>query len=121
MKFSVQMPEPRDPKNEGKEVFVTKQRAGDRLKKVVCSVLFHPVFGNLVLALTEGGEIHAIDTFACAVIHESIAIVKINSNWAIDPVNLQLLVVGDLGRAIVFDCEFGAKKVRNPVYTKQKD
>ena len=38
--------------------------------------------------------------------------VKINSNWAIDFVHNQLFVVGDVGRAVVFDCDFGAKHVK---------
>ena len=122
----MQIPDPIDPKLEGKEVFVTKQKVvGNRLRKNICSVLFHPVFGNLVLVLTEGGEIHAIDTFACAVVHQRIAVVKINSNWAIDTAKLHLLVVGDTGRAIVFDCDFGSSKVTrgavHTVYAKQKD
>lgn len=56
-------------------------------------------------------------------VHERIAVVKVNSNWAIDFVHNQLFVVGDIGRAVVFDCEFGAKSVdkecKRTIYTKK--
>jgi hypothetical protein len=50
------------PRDYEENTFLTKPKVGDSLRKVVCGVLFHPVFDNLVLVLTEGGEIHAIDT-----------------------------------------------------------
>ena len=103
------MPKPGKVEINDREVYVTK--GGNSIRKSVVGVLFHPVFSNLVLALTEGGEIHAIDTMLGAVTHERIATVKVNSNWAIDPNTMKLFVVGDVGRAVMFDARMGCDKL----------
>ena len=41
--------------------------------------------------------------------HRNLAKAKMNSNWACDPEQMRMLVVGDLGKACLFDISMGAK------------
>ena len=42
--------------------------------------------------------------------HKNLAKAKMNSNWACDPEAMTMLVVGDVGRASLFDISMGAKE-----------
>jgi len=48
-----------------------------------------------------------VDTSIGSIINTTLANVKINSNWAVDTNNMRVLVVGDIGRAALFDCSMG--------------
>jgi len=41
--------------------------------------------------------------------HRNLAKAKMNSNWACDPEGMRMLIVGDLGKACLFDISMGAK------------
>ena len=82
-------------------------KAGDQIKNTVVGLFFHPIFANICFCLTEGGEIHSIDTSIGAIVNTTLAQVKINSNWAVDTNNMRVLIVGDVGRAALFDCSMG--------------
>lgn len=82
-------------------------KPGNQIRKTVVGLLFHPVFENICFCLTEGGEIHSVDTSIGSIVNTLLCNVKINSNWAVDSNNLRVLVVGDLGRAALFDCSMG--------------
>lgn len=56
--------------------------------------------------MQEGGDIHVIDASNGSIAYEYVAKVKMNSNWACDKENQKLFVVGDVGKAIVFDMAF---------------
>jgi hypothetical protein len=84
-----------------------EQKSGDQIKQTVVGLVLHPVFENICFCLTEGGEIHSVDTSIGAIINTQLANVKINSNWAVDTNNMRILIVGDLGRAALFDCSMG--------------
>ena len=84
------------------------ERAGNVIRKTVVGVIIHPIFENMVFTLLEGGEIHVFDVSIGQLVNKGVASVKINSNWALDTVNLRILVVGDVGRATLFDCSMGA-------------
>jgi hypothetical protein len=69
--------------------------------------------------MQEGGDIYALDTDTGAIVNEdpsrgksnkdlALANVEINSSWAIDAAKLRILVVGDVGKACLFDCSMGA-------------
>ena len=48
--------------------------------------------------------------------HKNLAQAKMNSNWACDPQSMRMLVVGDVGRACLFDISMEAhdEQLRNP-------
>jgi hypothetical protein len=78
------------------------------LRKTVVDVLFHPHYENIVFTLLEGGQIHAFDSAVGSLVNENLAQVKVNSNWACDPFNMRVLIVGDTGKAALYDCAMGA-------------
>ena len=47
-----------------------------------------------------------IDATNGNVAHEYVAKAKINSNWAVDKWNQRIFIVGDVGRACIFDVSF---------------
>jgi hypothetical protein len=51
-----------------------------------------------------------VDCTNGAISHTNLGLAKMNSNWACDPEELQMLVVGDVGRAVLFDVSMGAKE-----------
>lgn len=63
--------------------------------------------------MQEGGDIHIVDASNGTVSHEYVAKAKFNSNWACDKENQTMLVVGDVGRACLFDISF-----KNQRFTK---
>ena len=71
--------------------------------------MFHPYWKNVALVLQEGGNVHAVDVSNGMIVNEYIAMVQQNSSWAIDPATYRLMVVGDSGKAIMFDARMGAK------------
>jgi hypothetical protein len=77
---------------------------------------FHPMWSQILFALTEGGDIHVIDLSIGSITNSSVAQIKINSTMAIDTQNMRALVIGDTGRAIMFDCAMGA----NDLYTRHR-
>lgn len=83
-------------------------RAGNAIRKTVVGIIIHPIFENIVFTLLEGGEIHVYDVSIGQLINQGVAQVKINSTWALDTINLRVLIVGDVGRATLFDCSMGA-------------
>ena len=87
----------------------TRRRKGAlQLRKTVVGLLFHPYYRNVVLVLQEGGSIHAVDVSNGMIAHDHLGQVQMNSNWACDEENYRVLVVGDLGKAILLDCRMGA-------------
>jgi hypothetical protein len=56
--------------------------------------------------MQESGDIHMVDATNGSVAHEYVAKAKVNSNWALDKDNQRLLIVGDVGRACLFDVSF---------------
>ena len=63
----------------------------------------HPSHPNLVCVLQEGGDIHVLDASNGTIAHEYVAKAKMNSNWACDKEGQRMLVVGDVGKAVMFD------------------
>lgn len=84
-------------------------RAVRYVRKTIVGLLFHPVYQNLVFVMQEGGGIHALDAQLGTCYAENIAEVQANSNWALDKENMRLLIVGDLGKAILFNIEMGSR------------
>ena len=70
--------------------------------------MFHPHWKNVALVLQEGGNIHAVDVSNGMIVNDFLAMVQMNSSWAIDPYNYYMMVVGDQGKAILFDASMGA-------------
>jgi hypothetical protein len=58
--------------------------------------------------LLESGDIHMIDATNGETSHKNLAKAKLNSNWACDPKEMRMLVVGDIGRACLYDISMGA-------------
>ena len=56
--------------------------------------------------MQEAGDIHIVDASNGAIAYEYVAKAKINSNWAVDKLNQRLFVVGDVGKACLFDISF---------------
>jgi hypothetical protein len=53
--------------------------------------------------MQEGGDIHIVDASNGTICHEYVAKAKINSNWAVDKTNQRVLIVGDVGKACLFN------------------
>ena len=68
--------------------------------------MFHPSYSNVVCVLQESGNAHCIDISNGEVIAAFVAYMKINSNWACCPDQQKVFVVGDMGRASMFDIKF---------------
>lgn len=71
--------------------------------------MFHPFWKNVALVLQEGGNIHAVDVSNGMIVNDFLAMVQMNSSWAIDPYNYLMMVVGDQGKAILYDASMGAR------------
>lgn len=66
--------------------------------------------------MQESGDIHIVDASNGTIAYEYVAKAKINSNWAVDKENQRLLLVGDVGKACLFDMtfmNFGVNKTYN--------
>ena len=50
-----------------------------------------------------------VDCTNGAISHKYLGLAKMNSNWACDPEEMRMLVVGDVGRAVLFDISMGGK------------
>mmetsp|Transcript_33488 Transcript_33488/g.32549 ORF Transcript_33488/g.32549 Transcript_33488/m.32549 type:complete len:325 (+) Transcript_33488:1540-2514(+) len=59
-------------------------KASNKIKKSIVDLCFHPYYPNFVCVLQEGGDVHIVDVSNGSVVHEYVAKVKINSNWACD-------------------------------------
>jgi len=70
--------------------------------------MFHPYWKNVALVLQEGGNIHAVDISNGIIVSDYLAMVQMNSSWAIDPFSYYMMVVGDQGKAILLDARMGA-------------
>lgn len=44
------------------------------------------------------------------IVNDYLAMVQMNSSWAIDPFNFVMMVVGDQGKAVLFDAKMGANQ-----------
>ena len=62
--------------------------------------------------MQEGGDIHGIDIQNGEVVSTYLAHVQVNSCWAIDNENMRVFVCGDLGNAIFFNVDMGAKVMK---------
>lgn len=51
-----------------------------------------------------------VDCTNGAISHKYLGLAKMNSNWACDPEEMRMLVVGDVGRAVLFDISMGANQ-----------
>ena len=58
--------------------------------------------------MSERGDIHLIDATNGVISHPYVARAKFNSNWALDPVNMTMLVIGEVGKACLFDISMEA-------------
>ena len=83
--------------------------ASTQIRRTIVGLMFHPHWRNVALVLQEGGNIHAVDVSNGAIVNEFLAMVQMNSSWAIDPVSYKVMVVGDQGKAILFDASMGCK------------
>ena len=70
--------------------------------------MFHPYWQNVALVLQEGGNIHAIDVSNGMIVNDYLAMVQMNSSWAMDPESYNMMVIGDQGKAILLDARMGA-------------
>ena len=86
-----------------------KHESNESLKKSIVGLFFHPFYQNHICVLQEGGDIHMIDATNGVISHTNLAKAKINSSWACDPYEMQAMVVGDVGRACLFDISMNAK------------
>jgi len=66
-----------------------------------------------------------VDASNGTIVYEYVAKVKINSNWAVDKENQRLFVIGDVGKAIVFDMSFISQMMKTSLlqtfHEKSKD
>ena len=51
-----------------------------------------------------------VDCTNGAISHSYLGLAKMNSNWACDQEEMKVLVVGDVGRAVLFDVSMGARE-----------
>ena len=66
----------------------------------------HPFYPNYICVMQDGGDIHIVDATNGAIAYEYVAKAKINSNWAVDRNNQRMFVIGDVGKACLFDISF---------------
>jgi len=117
LKFAVRLPDPESEvfflaRADGSEVKDVEEetrgkRPGNQIRKTIVGLMFHPGFAQSVCVLQEGGNVHMVDISNGMVVNEFVAHVKVNSSWACDALNNKVLVVGDLGKAALFDISMG--------------
>lgn len=76
--------------------------------RALVGLCFHPDNPNFICVMQESGDIHVVDATNGNVAHEYVAKAKVNSNWAVDKDNLRIFIVGDVGRACLFDISLSA-------------
>ena len=81
------------------------------MRRSVVGICFHPYYQNHVCVLQEGGDIHMVDATNGVISHKNLAKAKMNSNWACDPVEMRMFVIGDVGRARLFDISMDADEL----------
>ena len=69
--------------------------ASTQIRRTIVGLMFHPYWRNVALVLQEGGNIHAVDVSNGMIVNEYLAMVQMNSSWAIDPCSYKMMVVGD--------------------------
>ena len=84
------------------------QKAGNMIRRTIAALMFHPYWRNVALVLQEGGNVHAVDVSNGMIVNDFLANVQMNSSWAIDPFTYHMMVVGDQGKAILYDARMGA-------------
>ena len=52
-----------------------------------------------------------VDATNGVISHKNLAKAKMNSNWACDPVEMRMFVIGDVGRARLFDISMDADEL----------
>ena len=62
--------------------------------------------------MQESGDVHIVDASNGTIAYEYVAKAKINSNWACDRENQRILIVGDVGKACLFDMSFISQGMR---------
>ena len=72
----------------------------------IVDLCIHPYYPNFVCVMQESGDIHIVDASNGLIVYEYVAKGKINSNWACDKDNQTILIVGDVGKAQLFDIQF---------------
>ena len=128
MKYAIKLPEPkrdeRVPKSslmspKGNSIMQMIQdkddqsairKASGQIRKAIINAFFHPYYKNVAIVLQEGGNVHAVDVSNGQVVVEDICHVWPNSCWAVDEECYKVLVVGEDGRATLFDMRMGAPK-----------
>lgn len=88
---------------------VARPPAGNRIRKTIVGLLFHPFYQTLIFVLQDGGDIHAADAQTGEIVIERITTVPNNSSWAIDEANMRVFICGDMGKAALFDIAMGAR------------
>ncbi len=84
----------------------TSKEGSTQYKRSIVSVLVHPFYPNYICVMQEAGDIHIVDATNGTIAYEYVAKAKVNSNWAVDKINQRVFVVGDVGKACLYDISF---------------
>ena len=63
--------------------------------------------------MQETGSIHLIDATNGVISHYNLASAKTNSSWACDKFKMRMMIIGDTGKASLFDISMGSKENTN--------
>jgi len=58
--------------------------------------------------MQETGSVHLIDATNGVISHYNLALAKTNSSWACDKFKLRMMIIGDTGKASLFDISMGS-------------
>ena len=61
--------------------------------------------------MQESGHVHLIEAMNGSVYLRDIAIVQTNSSWACDIENYEIFIIGENGKAALYDISLGCKSV----------
>lgn len=63
--------------------------------------------------MQETGSIHLIDATNGVISHYNLAMAKTNSSWACDKFRMRMMIIGDTGKAALFDISMGSNENAN--------
>ena len=98
-KFAFGLPDPIDEKNPSE----VATEAQNQIRKRISDLMFHPFYSNLICILQDSGNVHLVDTSNGSIVADFVAFARANSSWACDKKKQNVFVVGDMGKAIMYN------------------
>ena len=98
-KFAFNLPDPIDENNPHEVV----TEAQNQIRKRISDLMFHPFYCNLICVMQDSGNVHVVDISNGSIVADFVAFARINASWACDKKKQNVFVIGDMGKATMFN------------------